>query len=60
LPIAHDDLSHLLHEKQAVAADKLIADKDRQVTFTNLDALKRLAHYRPQELTPVPQAMAPA
>jgi hypothetical protein len=44
----------------AVAADKLIADKDRQVTFTDLDVLKRLAHYQPQELTPVPETMASA
>jgi hypothetical protein len=45
---------------QQLRSDKLIADKDRQVTFNDLDALKTLAHYQAQELTPIPGAMAPA
>ena len=44
----------------AVAADKLIAHKDRQVSFSDLDVLKGFAHYQPQELTPVPEAMVSA
>ena len=72
--IAHDDLPQLKHKRrpryraavpfsQEIMADVLglgVADKDRLVTFTDLDALKMLAHYQPQELMPVPGAMAPA
>jgi len=50
---------HLNRMMQQLRSDKLIADKDRQVTFTDLEALKTLAHYQPQELTPIPGAMAP-
>jgi CRP-like cAMP-binding protein len=51
---------HLNRMMQQLRSDKLIADKDRQVTFNDLDALKTLAHYQAQELTPIPAAMAPA
>jgi CRP-like cAMP-binding protein len=51
---------HLNRMMQQLRADKLIADKDRHVTFTDLDALKTLAHYQPQELTPIPGVMVPA
>ncbi len=36
------------------------ACKDRNIAFTDLDALNTLAHYPRQELTPVPGPMAPA
>ena len=51
---------HLNRMMQQLRSDKLIVDKDRHVTFTDVDALKTLAHYQSQELTPIPGAMAPA
>lgn len=51
---------HLNRMMQQLRSEKLIADKNRRVTFPDPNALKALAHYQPRELTSIPAAMAPA
>jgi CRP-like cAMP-binding protein len=45
---------HLNRMMQQLRADGLIVDKDRQMKFLDVDALKALAHYQPHELSRIP------
>jgi CRP-like cAMP-binding protein len=47
---------HLNRMMQQLRSDKLIVDKERQLKFVDLEALKALAHYRPHEMSPIPAA----
>jgi len=45
---------HLNRMMQKLRSEKLIADSDRRIEFTDIDAIQALAHYQPQELAPIP------
>ena len=51
---------HLNRMMQQLRAEKLIADRERQVEFIDADAMQALAHYQPQALTPIPLPTKPA
>jgi hypothetical protein len=39
---------------QQLRTERLIADGDRRLEFTDVSAIQALAHYQPQELAPIP------
>jgi CRP-like cAMP-binding protein len=45
---------HLNRMMQQLRTERLIADGDRRVEFTDVSAIQALAHYQPQELAPIP------
>jgi CRP-like cAMP-binding protein len=45
---------HLNRMMQQLRAEKMIADQERQVEFTDVEAMQTLAHYQPQALMPIP------
>jgi CRP-like cAMP-binding protein len=45
---------HLNRTMQRLRSEKLIAGSERQVEFLDPGAMQTLAHYQPQELTPIP------
>jgi len=45
---------HLNRMMQKLRSEKLIADSERRIEFTDVDAIQALAHYQPQELAPIP------
>jgi len=45
---------HLNRMMQKLRSEKLIADSERRIEFTDIDAIQALAHYQPQELAPIP------
>ncbi|HZP69584.1 MAG TPA: Crp/Fnr family transcriptional regulator [Pseudolabrys sp.] len=45
---------HLNRMMQQLRTDRLIVDKDRHLKFVDVDALKALAHYQVNELSPIP------
>ena len=47
---------HLNRMMQQLRAEKLIADRDRQVEFKDAEAMQTLAHYQPLALTQIPPA----
>jgi len=46
---------HLNRMMQQLRAEKMIADSERQVEFTDIEAMQTLAHYQPQALMPIPR-----
>ncbi|HET9714978.1 MAG TPA: Crp/Fnr family transcriptional regulator [Pseudolabrys sp.] len=47
---------HLNRMMQQLRTEKLIADKERLVTFPDIQALRALAHYQPHKLAVIPNA----
>lgn len=45
---------HLNRMMQQLRTERLIADGDRRLEFTDVSAIQALAHYQPQELAPIP------
>ena len=46
---------HLNRMMQRLRAEKLIANREHTVEFTDASAMQALAHYQPQALAPIPQ-----
>ena len=47
-------LPHLNRMMQRLRAENLIADRERQVEFVDVEALQTLAHYQPLAMVPIP------
>jgi len=45
---------HLNRMMQQLRSEKLIANSERQIEFSEIGAMQAFAHYQPQHLTPIP------
>jgi CRP-like cAMP-binding protein len=50
---------HLNRMMQQLRAEKLIADRERQIEFLDAEAMQALAHYQPQALMRIPPRVKP-